>query len=381
MPTIQLTDITIRALKPPEAGQETYFDKTLSGFGVRVSAGGTKTFVLVHGPTRRRTTIGRYPTIGLSEARGQARHVLAEETLGKTRLATITFQDAQQRYLEECEQRTRPRTTKDYRRLLNRHFRFGRTHLADITAQDIHRRLEKLASTPAERKYAFVALRAFLRWAVRMSLLEQSPIHAARQPGSSTSRDRVLADDELGTVFRAALAYPYPFGPIVSLLILTGQRRGEIAALEWEWIEEDHRLITLPPSLTKNGRAHTFPYGERAAAIFAALPRTSPYIFPARTATARHRPTTIYNGWSKDKAAFDKTVPGVDPYTLHDLRRTVSTHMADLGVRQEVTEKLLNHITGKVSGIAAVYNRHTYLDEMRQAMVLYEAHLAELLDI
>lgn len=378
---MRLTDISIRALRAPETGQVTYADDTLPGFGIRVSQGGTKTFVVVHGPTRQRTTIGRFPVIGLSEARTEAKRRLAEATLGKRRPKTVSFETARDEFLEHCQRKNRPRTHSDYTRLLKR-FSFGATRLGDITKADIKRKLAKMDDTPAEQFHALVVIKIFFRWAVRQDYLDHSPCEGLQPKQPLKSRDRALSADELRTVLKASLAEPYPWGPIVSLLVLTGQRRGEIGQLRWEWINAEAKTITLPAAVTKNKREHTFPYGSTAAGVLATLPQIddSPYLFPASKLRRKGQPATVFGGWAKCKLDFDKKLEGVNPYRLHDLRRTVSTTMAALGVPQIVVEKLLNHVSGGTqSSIAQVYNRHSYLEEMRGAIDTYETYLAQLL--
>ena len=376
MPIGPLTDVKIRALEPPQSGQVTYWDEGLSGFGVRVSTGGTKAFVLVHGANRRRTTIGRYPALSLKEARAEAKRLLAERTLGIERgRREISFAEARQRFLDGCAQKNRPRTISDYRQRIDRHFKFGRKPLGEITRADIKARLDRLVATPSEQTHAFVALRTFFNWAQREELVETSPMANMRAPAVLAARERVLSDAELAEVYRSACSHAWPFGPIVQLLLLTGQRRGETAALRWEWINEDERVIALPASITKNKRAHAFPYGERVNQLLVGLPRIGDYVFPARTTSG-----TVFNGWGKSKARFDRGLEGVEPYTLHDLRRTFSSTMARLGTPIHVTEKLLNHVSGTISGVAAVYNRHGYLEEMRQAIDAYDTHIANLIN-
>ena len=202
-------------------------------------------------------------------------------------------------------------------------------------------------------------------------------------PARPGTRERVLSDQELAAVYKAATKFAYPFGPIVQLLILTGQRRGEISSLKWDWIEDD--TLTLPSSLTKNKRAHTFPLGETTRAIIESVPQHSDYLFPASREHVRGKSTTVFNGWPKAKRELDVAVQGrakkspVAPWTLHDLRRTFATNLAALGTPIQVTEKLLNHVSGTVSGVAAIYNRHTYMDEMRAAVTAWEAHLQTLI--
>lgn len=176
-------------------------------------------------------------------------------------------------------------------------------------------------------------------------------------------------------VYMATRAASTPFHHIVALLLLTGQRRGEISRLEWRWIDEEARTITLPGSVTKNGRTHTFPYGNAVEEVLADIPelKDCPYLFSAtRRMSAK---TAVFNGWGKPKAELDQEL-GIAHWTLHDLRRTFSSNMAALGVPQVVVEKLLNHVSGGTqSPIAQVYNRHAYMDEMREAILQWETYL------
>src|SRR5262249_49691614 len=156
-------------------------------------------------------------------------------------------------------------------------------------------------------------------------------------PSRVMARERVLEDAELVAVYRAAETMGYPFGRIVQSCILTGQRRGEIAALRWEHINKAERTITLPPSLTKNNRQHTFPYGDMAAAVLEAIPVFEcAFLFPARRNDA-----APFSGWSKSKVTLDRKC-GISEWTLHDLRRTFATNLAGLDISPHVVERLLN---------------------------------------
>jgi integrase len=162
------------------------------------------------------------------------------------------------------------------------------------------------------------------------------------------------------------------FGQIVRLCILTGQRRSEIAHLTAEMIEDD--CIRLPASLTKNSREHLFPIGKLAREIIGGLPKTG-YLFPARKSWRKGG--TVYNAWNKDKPKLDEA-SGVTGWVLHDLRRTLVSSWAALGVRIEVTEKYINHISGTHGGIVGIYQRHTFMPEMREATERWEEHLSHL---
>lgn len=370
MPTVALTELSIRHLPVPERGRTQYIDKTLKGFAVLVTEKGHKSFVLTYGRDRRRAKIGDVGIVGLADARAEARRILSEHTLGIAKNPTISFAELVERFLAACEAKNKPRTIQDYRWLLNRHFlpKWRKTHLSDLTAHDIGRVIDKLKDTPSQANHAFVALRAVLGFAVRRHYLPHHLMDGMQLPSRPTARTRVLSRDELALVLRATTTLGNPYGTIVRLCVLTGQRRGEIAHLRRAYVSDD--LVTLPATLVKNNREHTFPIGQMAQAIIAALPEKG-YAFPAKRGT-------VFNGWTKHKRKLDALCP-IAPWTLHDLRRTVSSGMAALGVSQIVVEKLLNHVSGGTqSPIAQVYNRHQYLDEMRDAVARWERYLREL---
>ena len=374
---MRLTDLMIRTLPVPAKGQKTYYDDTLTSFGCRVSQGGARSFVVQHGAERQLTTIGRYPVISLADARAQAKHILAERALGKHRPRSIPFDEAVTLFLAACEQRNKPRTVQDYTRLLSRHFPFGRTQLSAIMPQDINRRLDRLRDTPAEHSYALVVVKILFNWAVSRHYIDTNPCARLKRPSRSEARERVLTEAELIAVYQTAGNRADTFSHIVALLLLTGQRRGEIGSLRWDWIDGQAQTITLPCSVTKNGRTHTFPYGSATATVLSSLPRSCDFVFPASRSTVRGKPTTSFNGWSKGKAAFDKDC-GVPDWTLHDLRRTHATIHASLGTPPHIVERLLNHASGTISGVAAIYNRFQYMDQMRTAIDSWEAHLTRL---
>ncbi len=375
---MKLTDISVRALRPPERGQKLYADDSLSGFGVRVSQGGAKTFVLVHGDDRRRLTIGRYPIISLSDARTEAKRILAERTLGWRKGPSVPYNVAKEAFLDACRIKNRPSTVKGYSRHLNKHFQFGSRKLDDIDRHDIRHKLDRITA-PGERDHAVVALKAFFSWSVKNGYVENSPCTAHFAPLRSLSRERVLDPDELRQVMTAAKSAFWRFGAIVQLLLLTGQRRGEVARFQWDWIDAADQTITIPAAVAKNGRMHKFPYGDAVAALLAQLPRAhDQLVFPARTSHFRGKPSTCFNGWGDGKRDFDRLLDAVAHWTLHDLRRTFATIHAEIGTPIHVTEKLLNHVSGTISGVTAIYNRHTYLAEMRVAVANYEAHIQRL---
>lgn len=198
------------------------------------------------------------------------------------------------------------------------------------------------------------------------------------------SRERTLSANEIAHVLKLAQEGTTSFDAIVCLLILTGQRRGEIAALEWTWIDAKARQITLPSTITKNRRVHCLPIGEMALRVLERQPRLvgNPYVFPAAKDRYKDRPATTFNGWAKPKSRFDKALAQqgciLKPWTLHDLRRTLRTNWAEMGVIREVAEKYINHVSGVHSGVNAIYDRYSFMDEMREAVSRWEERLTGL---
>lgn len=228
---MRLTDLKIKQLKPPETGQKTHFDKVLPGFGVRVSQGGTKSFVVMYGPKRRLKTIGRYPRLSLSKARREAKRLQAELFDKGGTLSSyekISYDDARQRFLEDSKTRNKERTYTDYNRLLNRHFSFSK-RLAEITRADIMDTVERLSSTPSEQQHAFVAMRVMMNWSVKRGFIDVSPVPSFSF--KTPARAHIVSDAELALLLQRSVTVGFPYGTITQLLILTGQRRGEIAAL------------------------------------------------------------------------------------------------------------------------------------------------------
>jgi integrase len=374
---MQLTDLTVRHLKT-EAKQRSYFDDTVQGFGVRVSPGGTKTFVLVHGPARERISIGRFGVISLADARAEAKRILAERTLGARRPKHVRFDVALTEFCEgHCNRKNRPGTAYETKRLLTKHFLppFRRRCLDDISDADIGKIIEGLLDTPSTANHAFTAARTFFRWVAKSPrrYVPYSPMASMALPTPPVRRRRVLTDEEIVAVWRTAEARTDDYGTIVRLLLLTGQRRGEVAALHRDFIAGD--LVTLPEELAKNHQEHTYPLGDLAQSL---LPTHDGLLFPAKDGT------TPTNHWSECKTGLDEECP-IAPWQLRDLRRTFATKLAGLRVPPHIIERLLNHklgtmqIGGEISAVAAVYNRHMYLDEMREAIALWEKHLALLL--
>jgi integrase len=379
MPRLHLTDVAVRALKSPAAGQIDYWDATTRGFGVRVSQAGSKTFVAkVH---NQRVSIGRYPDLSLADARKKANGLKSDQQ--PIARSKITFEQAYEKFKTDHIARKRPRTQHDYERVLDKHFSptLGKTWLTKITYEKITEITDKLSDTPSEQAHALAVARTFFKWCARPPRrYAPSPLEGL-QLTIAKSRKRTLSDEEIIKVWRAAEQQGYPHGTVVQLLLLTGQRRGETAWLHRSWINEKERTLTLPDWVTKNKREHVFPYGDMAARIFEDIPRrnSTELLFPTRWDDDRP-----LSGWSKYKSDLTDGVAG---WTLHDLRRTFATRLAGMKVAPHVVERLLNHklgsignkTDGMVSAVAEVYNRAAYSNEMREAIGLWEKYLTALI--
>jgi integrase len=359
---MRLTELTIDRLRPPDKGQKTYFDDVVKGLGVRISQGGAKSFVVMYGDKRQLKTLGRHPDKTLKEARTDAIAFLAgpKPISGKT-----TAEEALNAFLAHCGQHTSPRTKSDYERLLNRHFPKGR--MSSITRQTLLTKLSGLSATPAEQSHASTAFNVFLNWCVAHGQIQGNPIAGIRGIGRIKQRERILTDEELKEIYQKAAGYGHPFGNIVRLCILTGQRRSEVANFRWSWIGEE--TITIPAAFTKNRREHTFPYGHMTKAVLAEMATDGDLLFKGRG-------DNIWNGWSKTKRDFN---PLKAQWQLHDLRRTFASRHAEIGTPVHIVEKLLNHVSGTFSGVTGVYNRHSYLPEMTLACEAYENYLQSIL--
>jgi integrase len=207
-------------------------------------------------------------------------------------------------------------------------------------------------------------MRAFLNWATSKQLLEKNPIEKARRPFKTSERDRVLSDDELAQILRASNDSSH-FSRIIQLLIYTAQRRTEIGALRWEYISERDKTITWPKEATKSARQHTIPYTDAVQDTLARIPRTSPFLFPSLN------PAAPFSQWSlgmrKLRAACDIPLH----FQINDFRRTAARNLARCGTPPHIVERILNHSAGQIKGVAAVYNRWAYLEEMRDALEKY----------
>jgi integrase len=326
-------------------------------------------------------TIGTCAKLTQAQAREQARKRLAQVELGQDPAAEKrqsrteakhTLRSVAARYLEAKQGVVRPRTYVEVCRYLNEHW--SPLHSVPVNAvrrADVALELSKMIRTNgnAAAAKARTALSAFYVWAMGEGIADVNPVIGSNKPDEGPSRDRVLTDAELSAVWRNASG---TYGAIVRLLILTGCRREEIGRLRWTEIDSKERVIRLPSERVKNGRAHDVPLTDAAWLILQEQPVTGEHVFGREHATG-------FSTWSQGKEALDEWLgDSVAPWRLHDVRRSVATRMADLGIMPHVIEAVLNHQSGHKRGPAGVYNRSNYQREVRNALTLWSDHVRAL---
>ncbi len=324
---IALTELTIRKLTHPPSGSTKHLDPSLPGFGVRCTVR-SKAFFVMYGADRRLKTLGKWPDLSLKDARRAAKQLLANPIPSTTRAPY--FHDTRDAFLRECQQRLRPSTVERY------HYA-----LKDIENE----RLDQL-STSRQDPNQLKALKALYNWCIDHGIYDRNPY--IRRKVRFAVRDRLLSDDEVFAIWQVDQR---PFSDIVKLLLLTGQRRNQIWQYDPAWLRDEE--LTFPAAVMKSKRSHTIPV----------------------TSYRRYLPDEAFsfNSWSKSKARLDKQ-SGVVDWVLHDCRRYFSSTMARLSVPLHVTEQIIDH-RSQLSGVAAIYNRYSYLPEMREALERYEAHI------
>ncbi len=384
----QLNDIFVRNIPIPQAGRVQYPDGKLPGFGVRVSSNGLKVFYLTYriAGQSRRMILGRYPFKTLAAARAEAHTAIGQIANGIDPQKTISDEETPaakslsfNKVLDQfvrlyCSHHNRPSTAAETERLLRTAFlpHWESRDVRLIVRQDVLTILDAIVArgAPSTANHAYAAIQKFFNWSVERGLIEISPCLHLKPPAKSQSRERVLSNKEIVTLWKASLTEGYPFGTIYQLLLLTAQRRGEVVGMRWAELDLRQGVWTIPGARTKNGKAHSVPLTPRVRAILKSLPRfESEFVFPGRG-----KPEQSYSGYSKGKRDLDAAADLHD-WTLHDLRRTAATGMAELGVPPHVVEKILNHSTGSFAGVAGVYNRFEYRSEMRSALRLWAAHV------
>jgi integrase len=393
---MRLNATTVRTIALPEGvADKVFFDDDLPGFGLRARATGAKTWMVqyaIAGKTRR-VVLGSTAVLDPGRARETAKDLLARVRLGhdpareKTAArikAGETFGALLPRFLEHQRARLKPRPFEETERHLIAHAKPLHGHPIDVVDRRlIATRLAELAkaSGPAASNRVRTSLSAFFTWAAREGYIDSNPATFTNKAVENGPRERVLIDEELSIVWRAAGDGPY--GAIVKLLMLTGTRRDEIASVCWSEIDMDTATITLPPARTKNRREHVIPLSKPALAILAAQPqRTMADGSPRDLVFGRGE--RGFSDWSGSKADLDARITTARKgraldWTLHDFRRSLSTALHErFDVPPHVVESILGHVGVYKAGVRGVYNKAIYLDERRRALKRWAEHIEKI---
>jgi integrase len=410
-----LTKLAIDNLKPDSARREIP-DGDTRGLFLVVQTTGKKSwaFRYRHAGAPKKLTLGPCPEIPLADARVMAsearvkvargidpaaekksnREAELEERKGdRDSLATVV-----DRFVElYAKRKNRESTWRETERLLKKHvveFKpWQRKRLPQITRKDVHELLDSIMSEdkPILANRLFGVFRKLCNWAGERDIIKSSPCDGISPPAEERSRDRILDDDELRAVWRAS-DQEGVFGPLVKLLILTGQRRDEVAAMRWSEVDLAAKAWILPRERSKNHFEHVVPLSEAALAVLASASRVHSkkgFVFTTNG-------ETYVSGFSRAKERLEAQIlearkraakeAGEDPdevkapprWTLHDLRRTAASGMARLGQPVHVVEAVLNHRSGAIRGVARVYNRYDYAEEKREALERWGAHVSRI---
>ena len=394
-----LTEDALQALPAPNVPRVEIVDTLVPGLRIRITRKGTKTFIVRkrRGPRVLVVTIGRHsPRLTLSDARKQARTLLADIEDGKpivrdkaaaTAREHARFGELWELFLKR-EVRGRKRSEFEFERVGKKFLlpEFEHRLVDSLTRSEITRFTRGIEwrdpnrPTPRAALTAYQFLSSFYSWLLPMyDTIPANPCRGAGRPKLPRPRDRFLSDDEIKIFWQACEQLEWPFGPGFRLLLLTGQRRGELFGADRSEFAED--LWTIPAQRAKNGLAHLVPLSVQAKAILDALPTMDGY---AKLFPVAGNPDSSVNGFSKGAPRLLRImgeISDIEPFphfTIHDLRRTVATGMQRLGVQLPVTEAVLNHVSGSRSGIAAVYQRHDYFAEKRAALDLWAGEVTRL---
>jgi integrase len=396
VPRQNLTDRFIKSCKPASAGKrDDYPDAIVPGLALRVTDKGHRSFVLVarypthpKNPTRR--ALGNYGAVGLDQARSKARQWLeligkgidpeiheAREKAASQRQQANSFAAVAAEFLDRHASGLRKE--KEARTIIGQEFvrRWGARPITDIEPAEVATAIRAIVKrgAPYQAHNALGYIRRLFNWAIGTHQfgIQASPVALLKPAdliGKREARERILSDAELRAVWGAADTMGYPYGPLFRLLILTGQREREVADMTWSEVDVDRRLWTIPAARMKGGRAHEVPLSRAAVELLETLPRNAgDFVF---STTGGAKPV---NGFSKAKVRIDK-LSGVAGWKIHDLRRTMRTHLSALPVQDLVRELVIAHAK---PGLHKVYDQHSYEDEKRECLHLWARRLVTII--
>jgi integrase len=386
MPRTRLTKSAIDALPTPQS-DTVYWDAALPGFGVKVTPKGRKVFIVLYrtggaGSKLRKYTIGPYGRVTLHQARVAAQKVFAARLEGrdpaaekrerKRRVVADRVEDLLEAFIDQ--RLSQNRSGAEIARLLRREMgkAWAGRSIHEIGKRDVVEVISAIEQrgAPVAANKTLKSIKTFMQWCVGRAVLDQSPAQGVPLPAKEVARDRVLSDDELARVILAARQVDDHYGGIVELLALTGQRREEVARLAWDELDLTQRIWTIPKSRTKNAKPHIVQLSDQSIAVLKRMKTQGPHVFAFHGAKP-------FQDFARAKRKLDE-LSKVTGWRLHDLRRTCVSGMARLGIAPHVADKILNHQSGTITGVAAVYQRHEFLRERKDALERWGAHMAKI---
>jgi integrase len=388
LPKIKLSKRVIDELKPMEKDQF-YWDTGITGLAVKVTPKGKKTFLVQYRPGGRGTPtrkmfIGPFGEVTFHKAQTEAKRILGlraegrdpafEKQQAKHRAVSNIFSDVAHDFL--TKHASQNRTVDETTRIIQRDVlpKWGKRSIHEIGKPDVNDLLDAVVArgslVMANRLLA--VLRKLFNWCVSRGLIIASPCEGIRAPSREKPRDRTLTDEELVAIINTAKKMGGAFGSIIQMLILTAQRRNEVSEMSWGELDLDSTQWEIPSSRTKNEKPHTVYLSAQATAVLSEIPNIGAFVFTSNGQTP-------FSGFSKSKKRLDE-LSEVTKWRLHDIRRTAVSRMAQLGIAPHVADKILNHQSGTISGVAAVYQRHEFLEERQKALDAWGNYVQSLVD-
>jgi integrase len=399
----KITTRAIEGLRADAVAQQTdllLWDASLAGFGVRAGKTGHVSFVFQflvggRGGKTKRLSIGQYPALSPDVARKEAEKLKADthnriDVVERRREALRQQkQELQAQSLEVLvslyvqEKQEPGRYWIEVARLFEKSVipaLGAKTPVAKISKSDVRHLIKSRGDRPGAARNLFAAMRPFFNWCVREDYLQASPMAELALPKTIKARDRVLTDDEIRAFWMGTEAMGPLFAPFYKLLLLTAQRREEVAGMQWRELDLDNATWTIPAARAKNSKDHIVHLSPMAMEALAGVERKdgSEFVF---TTTG----SSPISGYSKAKAALDKLMTGhVDgdliPWRAHDLRRTAASGMARLGFDPHIIERVLNHVSGATGGLVGVYQRYEYMDDRMRALHAWGSFVDQLVN-
>jgi integrase len=385
-----VTQAMLDGVRKPRSGRKEIPDGVVRGLMFRVSSANVRSYVLSYRKSGKltRRVIGYHPETSLAEVRRLAEEIKTGADAGILlgRLETVepdglTFEELAEAYIKRgLVRRTGPnagqplRSAGEMERIIRKELIpvWGDRLVHDLTKKDGTALTDAIVDrgSPYTANNVHGVYHRVMNWAVKRGDLDANPFALMDKPVPKVQRDRVLSANEMKAVWDACYPMGYPFGPLFRLLLLTGQREREVSDMTWGELDLDAKLWAIPGERAKNGLPHEVPLSTSAMQEIGTLPRfTGQYVFTTQDGA---RPVS---GFSKAKARIDR-YSGVTGWRIHDLRRTIRTGMAELGVPEIVAERVLNHSEQNV--LVRTYNRHHYTEEKRDALERWAGHVRDL---